>query len=172
MFGTRVPVTVESLVTANVARNLIDDLLVGAVREELGETYSVSVSITPNIQVGTWEIVIEATGAPETLERSLATIIDVIEELIANGPTDTDLAQAKAVARDNYQLDNNNEIIGPLLQRRHLNDAPIGTPSQRLQALSEITAAGIQQLVTQLVDVNNRIEVLVTSGPTDPVDGQ
>ena len=162
VFGTRVPVTVESLVTADVAKNLMDDLLDVAVREELGETYVIGVSITPNIQVGTWEIVIEATGAPETLEQSLATIIDVIEELIANGPTDTDLAQAKAVARDNYQLDNNNEIIGPLLRRRHLNDAPAGTPSQRLQALSEITAADIQQLVTQLVDIDNRIEVFRT----------
>ena len=162
VFGTRVPVTVESLVTADVARNLMDDLLDVAVREELGETYSIGVSITPNIQVGTWEIVIEATGAPETLDQSLATIIDVIEELTANGPTDTDLAQAKAVARDNYQLDNNNEIIGPLLRRRHLNDAPAGTPSQRLQALSEITAADIQQLVTQLVDIDNRIEVFRT----------
>ena len=164
MFGARVPVTVESLVTAAVARDLIDDLLVGAVREELGETYSIGVSITPNIEVGTWEIVIEATGAPDTLERSLATIIDVIEELTANGPTDTDLAQAKSVARDDYQLDNNDEIIGPLLRRRHLHDAVVGTPSQRLQALSEITAADIQKLVALLVDIDNRIEVFRTPG--------
>ena len=113
----------------------MDDLLDGAVREDLGETYSIGVSITPYIQVGTWEIVIEATGAAETLDQSLATIIDVIEELTANGPTDTDFAQAKAVARDDYQLDNNDEIIGPLLRRRHLHDALVGTPSQRLQAL-------------------------------------
>ena len=126
------------------------------------ETYSIGVSITPYIQVGTWEIVIEATGAAETLDQSLATIINVIEELTANGPTDTDFAQAKSVARDDYQLDNNYEIIGPLLLRRHLPDALVGTPSQRLQALSEITAADIQQLVALLVDIDNRIEVFRT----------
>ena len=162
VFGARVPVTVESLVTAGVARSLLDDLLLGAAREDHGETYSIGVSITPYIQVNTWEVVIEAIGAAETLEQSLATILDTIEDLAANGPTDTDLAQAVSVVRDDYQLDNNSEIVGPLLRRRHLDDALVGTPSQRLEVLSEITAADIQQLVSILLDTDNRIEVFRT----------
>ena len=162
VFGARVPVMVESLVTADVARSLLRDLLLTAVREDLGETYSVAVSIAPYIQVNTWEVVIEATGAAETLDQSLDTILDVIEELAANGPTDTDLAQAVSVARDDFQLDHNSEIVGPLLRRRHLDDALVGTPSQRLEALSEVTAADIQQLASILLDTDNRIEVLRT----------
>ena len=159
--ATGVPATLETAVAADVARNLISDLLDSTVREELGETYVVGLSITPRSQVGAWEIVFQATGAPDTLEQSLATIIDLIEELAANGPTDTDLAQAKSVARDDYQLDNNNEMIGPLLQRRN-PDTPASTPTQRLQTLDEITATDIQQLIAQLINLDNRIEVFRT----------
>ena len=160
-FGANLPATVESLVIGDVAENLIDDLLVATVREELGETYSIGVSVSPAVQTGAWEVVIQATGAADVLEESLATIIAVIEEVIANGPTETDLAQAISVARDDYQLDNNGEIIGPLLRRRHLGDA-MGTPEQRESALGAITAADIQQFVSLVFNLDNRIEVFRT----------
>ena len=160
-FGANLPVTVESLVAGDVAENLINDLLVATVREGLGETYSIGVSISPTIQTGAWEVVVQATGAAEVLEESLATIIAVIEELSVNGPTGSDLAQAISVARDDYQLDSNGEIIAPLLRRRHLGDA-LGSPEQRLQALSEITASDIQQFVSVVVNTDNRIEVFRT----------
>ncbi len=160
-FGANLPVTAESLVVGDVAENLIDDLLVATVREELGETYSIGVSVSPAVQTGAWEVVIQATGAAEILEESLANIIAVIEEVSANGPTDTDLAQAISVARDDYQLDSNGEIVGPLLLRRHLGDA-MGTPEQRESALGAITAADIQQFVSLVFNLDNRIEVFRT----------
>ena len=162
VMGARTPVTARSLVVADVAENLIDDLLVVAVREELGETYAIGLSVTPQIQTGTWEVVIQASGAAGTLEQSLATTIEVIEDLAANGPTDTDLAQAISVAHTDYQLDANGEIIGPLLRRRHLGDAPSGTPEQRLEILDTLTAAEIQQFVSLVFDLDNRVEVLRT----------
>jgi zinc protease len=160
-FGARMPVTVESLVIADVAENLVDDLLLIAVREELGETYSIGTSISPAIETGAWEIVIEASGAAEVLEESLATIIAVIEDVIANGPTETDLAQAISVVRDDYQLDSNGEILSPLLRRRHLGDAP-GTPDQRLQTLGAVKSADVHRLVSLLFNLDNRIEVFRT----------
>ncbi len=160
-FGADLPVTVESLVAGGVTRNLINDLLDVTVREGLGETYSIGTSITPTVESGAWEVVIRGSGAAEVLEGSLAAIIAVIEELRSNGPTETDLAQAISVARVDYQLDNNGEIIGALLRRRHLDDAP-GTPDQRLQALGEITAADIQQFISHVINLDNRIEVLRT----------
>ena len=159
--GAKLPVTVESLVTRDIAQSIINDLLIGAVREGLGETYSIRISTTAIVETGAWETIIRASGAADVLEESLATIIAVIQELSANGPSDADLAEAISVARDNYQLDNNNEIIIPLLRRRHLGDAA-GTPEQNLQALEGITAAGVQQFVAQVVNLDNRIEVLRT----------
>lgn len=159
--GGNMPVTVESLVAGDVTENLINDLLDVTVREGLGETYSIGSSISPAIQTGAWEVVIQATGAADVLEESLATIIAVIEDLRANGPTETDLAQAISVARDDYQLDSNSEIVAPLLRRRHLGDA-FGTPEQRLQVLGQITAADVQQFMSVVVNSGNRIEVFRT----------
>ena len=42
-FGAAVPVTAETMVIADLVRVVLSDLLVGSVREDLGETYSVSV---------------------------------------------------------------------------------------------------------------------------------
>ena len=163
LFGAKVPVTAETLVIAGVAHALMDDLLVGAVREQLGETFAVDIFVTPHIETGTWETVISATGASETLEQSHAAIIEIIAGLFADGPTQDDLAQAKSVARDNYQLDGNSEIVSPLLRRRHLDDALVGTPAQLLQALDEVAAADIQRYMPLFFDLDNRIEVFRTA---------
>ena len=163
LFGARVPVTAETLVIADVTSALLDDLLIGAVREQLGETYAVDISMTPSIEVRTWEIRISATGASHTLQQSHAAIIEIIAELTAAGPTQHDLAQAKSVARGSYQLDNNREITSPLLRRRHLHDALVGTPPQLLEALSEVTAADIRRYIPLLFDLENRIEVFRTT---------
>ena len=158
-FGAAVPVTVETLVVADLVETLLDDLLVGAVREDLGETYAAAAYLSPQVEVGIWENYFGATGPSESLEEINATIVETVAALIADGPTDTDLAQAKSVARDNYQLDSNAEIIAPLLRRRHLDDTLVGTPEQRLQVLSEVTAADIQRYVSLFFNLDNRIEL-------------
>ncbi len=157
-FGAAVPVTAETLVIADLIRTLLDDLLVGSVREDLGETYSVSVELTPLIEVGLWQNYFSASGPSESLEQINETIVATVAELIADGPTDDDLAQAKSVLQDDYRLDNNGEIISPLLRRRHLDDALVGTPDQRLELLDEITAADIIRYVSLLFNLDNRIE--------------
>ncbi len=157
-FGPVVPVTAETLVIADLVSTLLDDLLVASVRENLGETYSVGVVLTPMIEVGLWDNYFSASGPSESLEQINSTIVETVAELIANGPTEDDLAQAKSVLRDDYQLDNNDEIISPLLMRRHLDDALVGTPDQRLALLDEITAADISRYVSLLLNLDNRIE--------------
>ena len=158
-FGAAVPVTVETLVIADLVTTLMDDLLIGTVREELGETYSVGTFWTPLIEVGVWDVYLSATGPSESLEQINAAIVDTIAELIADGPTDSDLIQAKSVARDNYQLDSNSEIIDPLLRRRHLDDRLVGSPEQRLSVLDEITATDIQRYMSLFFNLDNRIEL-------------
>ncbi len=157
-FGAAVPVTAETLVIGDLVTVVLDDLLVGSVREDLGETYSVGVELTPRIEVGLWENYLSASGPSESLEQINATIVETVVELIANGPTDDDLAHAKSVLRDDYHLDSNGEIISPLLRRRHLDDALVGTPDQRLELLDEITTADIARYVSLFLNLDNRIE--------------
>ncbi len=152
-------VTTESLVLADVAAAIIDDLLVGRVREELGDTYSVGSSVAPDDATGRWTARISATGPSDGLETSHATILEILTELIADGPTDRDLQQAISVTRDNYVLESNAVIIDPLLRRRYADGDDVATPAQRRAALSEVTAADVQEHIALWFGLDNRIEV-------------
>ena len=163
MFGAEAPITTESSVIADVTAAVINDLLTVRVREELGDAYAVGASVSPNDAVGTWEARIYSTGASEGLEAGRAEVIELLTELIADGPTERDLAQALAVVRDNYVLESNSLIINPLLRRHHLDDADVGTPAQRRQALNEVTADDVQQYAAALFHLDNRIEVFRTA---------
>ncbi|WP_420625440.1 M16 family metallopeptidase [Candidatus Poriferisodalis sp.] len=163
MFGAEAPISTESLVIADVTAAVINDLLTVRVREEIGDAYAVGASVSPNDAVGTWEAQISSTGASEGLEAGHAEVIEILNELIADGPTERDLAQAIAVVRDNYVLESNSLIINPLLRRHHLDDADVGTPAQRRQALNEVTADDVQQYAALLFNLDNRIEVFRTS---------
>ena len=159
MFGAEAPISVETTVIADVAATVVNDLLFGRVREELGDTYSVSASVSPNTAVGTWEARIRSTGPSEGLETGHAEALEILTELIANGPTDRDLAQAIAVVRDDYALETNSALINPLLLRQYLDDADVATPARLRAALDDVTAADVQQFIALLFDLDNRIEV-------------
>ena len=159
VFGAPTVLTVESLVLADVAAAVINDLLDGRVREQLGETYSVSASVSPDDATGKWTARISTTGPSDGLETSHAAIVETVAELIADGPTDRDLQQAISVSRDNYVLESNSSIVNPLLRRHHADDSSVGTPAQRRAVLDGITAAEVQARIALWFNLENRIEV-------------
>ena len=159
LFGAELPITTKSLVIADVAKSILDDLLVTRVREELGDAYSVYPLISANEATGTWNSSISSTGASEGLEQGHARILEIISELVADGPTERDLQQAISVLQDDYVLESNSLILNPLLARLHLDDANVGTPSQRRAALQEVTAEDVRRHIALFFDLDNRIEV-------------
>lgn len=159
MFGAPTTLTTKTLVLADVASAVIDHLLDGHVREELGDTYSIGASVSPDAATGKWTARISATGPSDGLETSSAAITETVAELIANGPADRDLQQAISVTRDNYVLVSNSLIVDPLLRRLHADDDNVGTPAQRRAVLEEITAADVQEHVALWFNLDNRIEV-------------
>ncbi len=163
VFGATARVDTASAVVGDVAQAVINDLLTVRVREELGDAYSVYASVTPSHELGSWEGRITSTGASEGLEAGHARVIEILTELIAEGPTGRDLAQAIAVVRDDYVLESNSEIIESLLHRHHLDDADVATPAQRRAALEDVTAADVQRFIALLFDLDDRIEVFRTA---------
>ena len=163
VFGATAPVDVTALVIADVAAAVVNDLLTVRVREELGDAYAVGASIAPNHADSTWGARISSSGASEGLAAGHAKVIEILAELIADGPTERDLAQAIAVSRDNYVLESNALIVDPLLSRRHLDDADVATPARRRAALDEVTAADVQQFIALVFDLDDRIEVFRTA---------
>lgn len=164
VFGVETALTTKTLVLADVAAAVINDLLDGRVREQLGDTYSVGSSVSPDDATGKWTARISATGPSDGLETSHATIVEILTELIADGPTDRDLQQAISVTRDNYVLESNSAIVDPLLRRHHADDSNVGTPAQRRAVLDEITAAEVQAHIALWFNLDNRIEVFRSEG--------
>ena len=163
MFGATAPTDTSLVVIADVAAAVVNDLLTVRVREELGDAYSVGVSVVPNAAVGTWEGRIFSTGASEGLAAGHAEVIEILTELIADGPAERDFAQAIAVVGDDYVLESNSLLINPLLSRHHVDDADVATLARRRAALGEVTAADVQQFIALLFDLDNRIEVFRTA---------
>ncbi|MXZ16449.1 MAG: hypothetical protein F4Y76_13205 [Acidimicrobiales bacterium] len=159
VYGAETALTTEALVLADVTSAVIDDLLVGRVREELGDTYSVGASVSPDDATGRWTARISATGPSEGLDASHAAITETLAGLIANGPADRDLQQAISVTRDNYVLESNSLILNPLLRRHYVDDSNVGTPAQRRAVLEQITAADVQEHIALWFNLANRIEV-------------
>lgn len=158
-FDADVPITGRTMVIADLMSTLLDRVLEDAVREELGEAKTVGASLWPLIEVGTWDTSIGANVPSESFEQAKSTIIETVAELAGKGFAESDLARAKSKLRDRYQLSINSEIIEPLLRRRHLDDALVGTPEQRLAILDEIAAADIQHYLPLFFDPDNRIEL-------------
>ena len=163
MFGAAAPLNTASLVIADVAEAVVNDLLTVRVREALGDAYVAGVSVSPNEAVGTWEGRIFSTGASEGLDRGHAEVIKILAELIADGPSERDLAQAIAVVRDNYVLESNSVLINPLLSRHYADDPDVATPARRRAALNDVTAGDVQQFIALLFNLDNRIEVFRTA---------
>ena len=162
-FGAEAPITTRQAVVADVATAVINDLLFARVREELGDAYSVGASISPDDVVGTWEARISSTGATDGLDAGHTAIIEILTELMADGPAKRDLDQAIAVVSADYGLETNVHIMGPLLRRSFLDDAEVATREQRREALETVTAADVQRFVTVLFNLGNRIEVFRTT---------
>ena len=159
VFGAQTTLSAKTLVLGDVTAAVINDLLDGRVREELGDTYSVNSSVSPDDATGKWTARISATGPSDGLETSHAAIVEILTDLIANGPTDRDLQQALSVTRNDYAVDSNASIINALLSRLHVEDADVATPDRRRAALDAVTAADVQEHIALWFNLDNRIEV-------------
>ena len=158
VFAAAAPVTAESLVVADVAAAVINDLLTVRVREALGDAYVADATVSADRAVGVWEGRIFSTGASENLEAGHEQVIAILAELIADGPADRDLAQAVAVVSDDYALESNPQLVNLLLSRHHVDDAEVATPARRKAALDGVAADDVQQFIAMLFNLDNRIE--------------
>ena len=164
-FGTQMDVTTAALVTADVAEAVINDLLVSRVREALGDAYVANVAVGVDDAIGYWEGRISVTGATEGQEAGHAEVMEILTELIADGPTERDLDQAIAVVEADYAFTSNAQIIAPLLRRRYVDDSQAASPNQRSEALGQVTSDDVQQFIADLFDTRDRIEVFRSVDP-------
>ena len=158
---TEMAVTPSLRVNAHVLRVILDNRLTLLVREELGASYVTQVSISPAFAPRPTvysDIVFTADGA--RLDDAHARTLSILADLVANGPTATELEEALAVARVDYDTPSNGRLLGVLTNRLHTDDGNLLTPERSLAELGRVTAATVQALAADLYDTEDRIEIV------------
>ena len=156
-----VPVTPAVRVNAHMLRVLLDERLFQQVREELGSSYvaysTISPTLIPRPTIYS-EIVVTADAA--RLEEAHATVLSILADLVANGPTPEEIQQARAVAAADYDKVTNASLLSLLAARLHTSDDDLLTTGRSAEELGEVTAATLQALAAALYDTEDRIEIV------------
>ena len=157
VFGVEAAIDTRRLVTADVARALLDHHLTTRVMQHT-DAQVASVAVTPEPAPGTWQARITYVGGSDGLDAAYAEVIDIVSELAATGPVQHDFAEAVATVDGGYAAATNAQIAAPLLLGHILDSRAVGTPAQRRQALSQVTAADVQSFIASAFNLQNRLE--------------
>ena len=152
-------------VTIDVLTSVLDARLTSDIREDIGASYGVFPSLVallaPEHRI-TSQIV--ASGDPERIDDIGVEILRILADLVDNGPSPEELAQALAVVEADYTHVENQDLLGVLLRRAHAGDDELPTSLRRFQELSEVTAADVHALAVAIYDPDQRIEIVRVLG--------
>jgi zinc protease len=88
----------------NAATTVLEIALRDTLREELGQTYTVSVGLSqPLPQRGAGHVRVQFGAAPENVQSMTARVLEEIKRMQTNGPSDDLTNRAKETARRNYE---------------------------------------------------------------------
>ncbi len=139
------PVEQENI---SAATTVLDIALRDILREDLGQTYTVSVNLSqPLPQRGEGHIEVRFGAAPENLEAMTSRVMQEIKRLQQDGPTEDLINRAKESARRNYEtaLKQNNYWLGRLqtINMLGLNPSDILTRGQRIDGVTRQTVQDV-----------------------------
>jgi zinc protease len=140
---------------------VLDIALRDVLREELGQTYGVSASLSqPLPQRGDGRIEVRFGAAPENIEGMTARVLEEIKKLQDNGPSQDLTNRAKEAARRGYEtaLKTNDYWLGRLQTITTYNRKPseIITRNDRINA---ITPAVLQEAFRTYFPLNRTTTV-------------
>jgi zinc protease len=109
------------------ATDVLETRLRDLLREELGQTYTVSVDLQQSLpQRGDGHIVVSFGAAPENVDAMVQRVLDEVKRLQTEGPPDQPVAHAKEAALRAYEtsLKQNNYWLGRLQTTRLYSQDP------------------------------------------------
>jgi zinc protease len=154
----------------SAAATVLDIALRDILREDLGQTYTVSVGLEQALpQRGNGHMQIRFGAAPENLESMTKRVMDEIARLQKDGPSEDLTNRAKESARRNYEtaLKQNNYWLGRLqtINMLGLNPADILTRGQRIDA---VTPQTIQDVFRRDFPADRSTIVTLVPAPAQP----
>ncbi len=151
--------------TQRVALRALGDVLTTrlreTLREALGGTYGVSVGVSyARIPVNEYAIRIDFESAPERAEELLRAALQQVELLKASGPTEQEVADARAKAiRDNETSTRQNGYWVSQLSLSYRSGEDLAPLFRMPEYYKALTPAMIQQAARQYLDPVNRVTV-------------
>jgi zinc protease len=147
-FAADPPIEENEQTRVEAATEVLEIALRDILREELGETYSVSVGLQqPLPQRGAGRIGISFGSAPDKAESMVARIMQEVQRLQKEGPSDDLVNRAKEAARREYETaqKQNGYWLGRLQSAKLLQRDPklILTREQRIDS---VTAANVHEM--------------------------
>jgi zinc protease len=159
------PLEQEKISAANI---VLDIALRDILREDLGQTYTVSVNLAqPLPQRGEGHIEVRFGAAPENLETMTARVMQEIRRLQQDGPSDDLTSRAKETARRTYEtaLRQNDYWLGRLQSINMFGRDPkeILTRGQRIDA---VTPQALQDVFKKYFPADRSTVVTLVPTPT------
>lgn len=138
------------------ATSVLETVLRDSLREDLGQTYTVSADLSQSPpQRGNGYIAVSFGAAPENIDAMTTRVLDVVKRLQTDGPSADLVANAKQGAKRDYEtaLRQNNYWMRRL-QTIHLlggNPSDIVTRNQRIDA---VTPAAVQEVLKKYLPLD------------------
>jgi zinc protease len=152
-------------VLARVANEVIGNRLTDFIREELGDSYSPFASIdlgggdSPAV-----ETYISVSTAPELADDVSAAVLQQLDALRTDGPSDQEFANAAATVGEQLNFINNaqinDEVLGVLVDPE--GNASFDDFVDQAAIIATITPGDVERALNDWIDLDQYIEVQVT----------
>ena len=153
---------------SSAATTVLETALRDILREELGQTYTVSVGLSqPLPQRGAGHIQVRFGAAPENLEAMTARVMKEIKRLQDEGPSADLTNRAKETARRNYEsaLKQNDYWLGRL-ESIHLLGRDPGEILTRNERIDAVTPQILQEVFKTYFPADRSTIVTLVPAPT------
>lgn len=159
------PVDVALEVAAQALTTIVDARFTAEIREQLGATYSAGILVVPYFTPEPGVIArIVASGDPDFIERIHRTIFAILADVVENGPTLAEWAEALAVLNAEYTHIGNSDHLDAVLRRAHAPDDELTTTVRLFEELADLEAADVQALAAELFDIDQHIDIVRVLG--------
>ena len=138
-----------------------------SMREDQGGVYGVSISGSPEkLPKSKFSIVSQWGCSPENIEKLAQTVLDEMNKIKKEGPTDTDLNKVKeTMIRERETLVRENTFWLSYLQNHYLYGSRLLSLEEYKDLVNSITAKKIQAVAKRYLDTENYVRVALTPRP-------
>ena len=155
-----IEVTPLRAVAADVLTTALSERLFLTIREELGASYAAGAGVDGNTAPSQFfDSRVYATLDPSRYDEIYATMLDILDDVAANGLTPEEFAQARAILVTDYSRSANGNLLSALLSRPHVGDENVLTQPRRILELVRLTPEDVQALAAAIYGEGGRIEI-------------